>query len=568
MTNHRYTTMPAVCWKAGLLILLWWMSSQALAQGPAIAAASDNSQAVWQWSVPVQGNKGPVQAFLWIPENCRQVRGVVLAQHNMEEISILINPSFRKSMARIGFAEIWVSPSFNHLFNFKEGAGETFNALIDSLAKVSGYAELRYAPIIGLGHSAAASWPYYFAAWAPERTLACISVSGQWPYVRNQFAPDIWTREQNIDYIPSLETMGEYEAAATWSMEGLKERQDHPRMPLSMLAVPAEGHFATSQSKTDFIAFYITKAAHYRLPKKQLPGQAPVLRPVDPASSGWLADKWRPEAPPTAPAAPVKKYTGNKAEAFWYFDEETVRAVEQYGALHKGRKPQLIGFVQQGRLVPQKNTHLQIDLAYLPQQDGLTFTLKGAFYDTVGGGSPRLAAWTGLPVGTPIGHAIGGSPISIDWVAGPFEKIDDTTFRLQLGPGLDPNARQYTGTFIARHPGDDTYKPIVQQAQLIIPATLKEGKEQHISFPVIADQKAGIKSMELKAVSDAGVPVYYYVLEGPAVVKGNELYFTPLPPKAKYPVKITVVAWQYGSKTAPQLQTAMPVTRSFYLRKP
>ncbi|WP_315821575.1 hypothetical protein [Paraflavitalea speifideaquila] len=208
-----------------------------------------------------------MRAFLWIPENCRQVRGVVVAQHNMEELSILADPSFRRVMSGLGFAEIWVSPSFNHFFNFKESAGEVFNAFMDSLAVRSGYPELSYAPVVGLGHSAAASWPYYFAAWNPGRTLACISVSGQWPYVRNTAAPDIWAPEQNIDFIPSLETMGGYEAAASWSREGLQERQAHPHMPLSMLAVPAEGHFATSQRKTDLIALYIKKAAQYRLPK-------------------------------------------------------------------------------------------------------------------------------------------------------------------------------------------------------------------------------------------------------------------------------------------------------------
>lgn len=533
-----------------------------------LSSTAQQQAAIWQWSVPVQGNKGPVRAFLWIPENCRQVRGVVVAQHNMEEISILIDPAFRREMTALGFAEVWVSPSFNHFFNFKEGAGEVFNAFMDSLATCSGYPELSYAPVVGLGHSAAASWPYYFGAWNPERTLACISVSGQWPYARYPAAPDIWSPEQNVDFIPCLETMGEYEAAATWSTEGLKEFQAHPHMPLSMLAAPAEGHFATSRRKTDFIAFYIKKAAQYRLPRKYPKQGPPVLRPVDPAKTGWLADKWRPGAPPSPPAAPVGRYTGNKAEAFWYFDEETAHAVENYGARYKGLKPQLIGIVQEGRMAPQRNTHLQIDLKFLPVQDGITFHLQGEFYDTVGSGSPRLANWTGLPAGSPLGHAAGGGPVTIDWVAGPFTKMNDTTFRLQLAPGLDPNARQHVLTFIARHPGDTQYKPIVQQAQMILPAKLTEGKEQHISFPGIADQRAGIKKLALHATSDAGVPVYYYVLEGPARVEGNTLVFTAIPPKAKYPVRVTVVAWQYGRTMEPRLQSAVPVINSFYLTKP
>ena len=217
-------------------------------------------------------------------------------------------------------------------------------------------------------------------------------------------------------------------------------------------------------------------------------------------------------------------------------------------------------------MAPQRNTHLQIDLKFLPAQDGITFHLRGEFYDTVGSGSPRLANWTGLPAGSPLGHAAGGGPVTIDWVAGPFTNACRASS--SRSPGLDPNARQHVLTFIARHPGDTQYKPVVQQAQMTLPAKLTEGKEQHISFPGIADQRAGIKDLALHAKSDAGVPVYYYVLEGPARVEGNTLVFTAIPPKAKYPVRVTVVAWQYGRATEPRLQSAVPVINSFYLTKP
>src|SRR6202012_4052041 len=117
---------------------------------------------------------------------------------------------FRAALARLNFAGIWVSPPFDHLFRFNAGAGETFDGLMKNLAMVSGYSELTFVPVAPLGHSAAASWPYYFAAWNPGRTLAALSISGQWPYFRNPvFAPDIWG-DRNIDFIPCLESMGEY----------------------------------------------------------------------------------------------------------------------------------------------------------------------------------------------------------------------------------------------------------------------------------------------------------------------------------------------------------------------
>ena len=89
------------------------------------------------------------------------------------------------------------------------------------------------------------------------------------------------------------------------------------------------------------------------------------------------------------------------------------------------------------------------------------------------------------------------------------------------------------------------------------------GKAQCIAFDAIPDQKAGTERLRLRAVSDAGLKVYFYVLEGPAVVEDNQLVFTPLPPRTKYPVKITVVAWQHGLPE--KVQTALPVSRLFLI---
>jgi len=518
----------------------------------------------WQWSVSVHGGKDhkDTRAWLWIPPSCTKVRAVIVAQNNMEELSILENGRFRRRMGELGFAEVWVSPMFDHTFNFTAGAGEVFNRMMDDLADSSGYMELKHSPVIGIGHSAAASWPYYFAAWNPGRTLACISVSGQWPYVRHPaFSPDIWSRDQNIDYIPSLETMGEYEAADSWSAEGLKEREQHPFMPLSMLACPAEGHFAASQKKIDYLALFIKKAAEYRLPDHDPLKGLPRLRKIDPTRTGWLMDKWRYDQAPVATPAPVDRYKGDKAAAFWFFDEEMVRATEQYQSVFRHMQAPLLGYVQEGKVVAQRNTHLQVHLRFLPEEDGISFVLKGAFLDTVPGESPRPAVWTGLPVGAKAGHPEETSAIRIDKVIGAFEKINDTLFRLALGKGMEQASPNYVLTFAAVWPGDSVYKPAVQQAEMVIPVVNVEGVEQHISFPAISDE--GL----LTAVSDAGVPIYYYVMEGPAEIKGGKLYFTPLPPRARMPVKVTVAAWQYGRSIEPKVRTAAAVSRTFFIRK-
>ncbi|WP_217633191.1 hypothetical protein [Mucilaginibacter sp. NFR10] len=526
--------------------------------------------AVWQWSVavkPAGTKRDPSRAFLWISPNCKQVKAVIFAQNNMEEQSILEDPQFRKEMGKLGVAEIWVSPAFNLKFLFNAGAGDQFNTLINDLADISGYSELKTAPVIPIGHSAAASAPYYFGAWNPSRTLACISVSGQWPYVRNVFAPDIWRKDQSLDYIPCLETMGEYEAANTWSDEGLKERQEHPLLPLSMLSNPAQGHFAATLEKTGYLAFYIKKAMQYRLPKNVPPGTVPKLIDIDPTKTGWLVDKWRYNELPAADAAPVGRYKGDASKAFWYFDEETARATITYQAKHRNQKPQLIGCVQHGGVVEQRSTHQQVNLKFEPEADGITFKLHAAFYDTVPGGSPRLPVWAGMPVGSAIGHAAGNIPIAINRITGPVIKINDSTFRLSPQAGFWENPHSYELWFAATHPGDAEYKPAVQQSQMLVPPHNTAGKEQHITFFPVPNQKAHAKGIKLDASSDAQVSVGFYVLEGPAELSGNTLNITAIPPRSRFPVKVTVVAWQYGNSHEPKLQTAMPVEQSFFIEK-
>jgi hypothetical protein len=526
--------------------------------------------AVWQWSVPVKGakdNSGKARAFLWIPPDCKKVKAFLFAQNNMEEQSILENANFRKEMGKLGFAEVWVSPAYDLLFHFDQGAGETFNNIMNELAQVSGYSELNYVPFVGMGHSAAASNPYYMAVWNPERVLAAISVSGQWPYFRHpSFAPDIWGN-RNIDYIPCLETMGEYEAADNWSAEGLKERQAHPLMPLSMLACPAEFHFASSDGKAAYIALYLKKAVQYRMPKNIPDGQAPKLIPIDPTKTGWLVDKWRFDHAPMADPAPVDQYQGDRTQAFWYFDEELANATIAYQARYRNQKPQLIGYTQHGRLLEQHNVHQQFNLKFEPEADGVTFKVHTAFYDTVPGGSPRPAGWAHMQVGAPIGHTESSSPITVDRITGPFVKINDSTFRVHPQKGFYESTHSYELWFSASHPGDNEHKPAVQQALMSIPPRNTQGKEQHITFSAIPNQRSNKKGIKLNAVSDAHVPVGFYIQDGPAEIIGDRLNLTVIPPHSRFPVKVTVIAWQYGNSNEPKLQTAEPVERVFWVTK-
>ena len=60
--------------------------------------------AVYQWSVEVprvEQGKPNSRAFLWIPEKCRELKGVVLGSDNMLEEPIFANANFREGAATV-----------------------------------------------------------------------------------------------------------------------------------------------------------------------------------------------------------------------------------------------------------------------------------------------------------------------------------------------------------------------------------------------------------------------------------------------------------------------------------
>jgi hypothetical protein len=535
---------------------------------PSRAASADS---VWQWSVPM----GKGRAFLWVPPNCKQLRAVVVAQNNMIEQGILEHADFRRALATEGIGEVFIAPIADLVFEFDKGAGGRFDDLMNRLAAVSGYTELKFAPIVPLGHSACASFPWNFAAWNPGRTLAVLSVHGDAPQTNfpgsGRPNPDWGARD--IDGVPGLMVMGEYE----WGDDehgvdrlspALAFRQKHPKTPLAMLAEPGSGHFNYSDQLVRFLAMFVRKAAAERLPAEMPLDQPPVLKPVDP-TKGWLVQRWHLNRPRTVAPAPWAAYQGDPKEAFWAFDEETARAIQDYQADQPGKQPQLLS-ITAGDQPPAEGCGEPVEPPFLPDADGVTFHLKTAFLDTVPGDATHngnAARWAYRPAGSSLGHATGGGPITLRKIVGPAIQTDANTFQFAMNRINSTDDRRNFDIWVwASHPGDAKFKSIVQQAEIHVPQNIA-GAEQHLTFPAIPDQPAGTKSVNLAATSDAGAKVRYYVLAGPAEVDGDVLKFTPIPPRAKFPVKVTVVAWQRGLSGEKKIRAAEPVAREFNLTR-
>ena len=340
---------------------------------------------VWQWSTPVKGmisdeTKQHPQAYLWIPENCKQVKGIVFGQHNMIEEGILEHAYFRKVMAELGFAEVWVTPVVSWMYDTKKGEDKIIADMFKDLAEVSGYQELANAPIVPIGHSAMASFPWNFAAFNPERTLTLVSIHGDAPQTNltGNGKPNPDWGNHNIDGIPSLFIMGEYEWWEKRIQPAYNYIRKHPKSVITLFADAGHGHFDYSDALVKYMADFICQAAKKRFPTKTEINEKPQLNFVKP-ESGWLMDKWRKDSIPLAKAATFKDFKGDRKTAFWVFDKKMARNTEQFYAQARGKKMQYIGLMQNGEIVQPDKTHANYALDFKPLQNDISFTI-GAFF--------------------------------------------------------------------------------------------------------------------------------------------------------------------------------------------
>ncbi|MCF0185172.1 MAG: hypothetical protein HUJ98_01630 [Bacteroidaceae bacterium] len=275
------------------------------------------------------------------------------------------------------------------------------------------------------------------------------------------------------------------------------------------------------------------------------------MEKIDP-SCGWLAEQWHPAQTARAKAAPYAKYKGDKHEAFWYFDQEMANLTEARYDDTRGKEPMFINFIQENQLIPyDENLHVRSLASFQPDQDGVTFHLKPVFVD-----STR----------TSLAHRHQDASIVVKRVCGPVKVIDDSTMRVDFyRMGMNNPKRTWGIVLAAEAPSDCRYKEAVQQIEIKIPFRNTSGERQSILFPSIQDVEHGTKELPLTAVSDQELPVYYYVKEGPATIDGNTLRLTKIPPRSKFPIRVSVVAWQYGIRDS--IQTAEPVERVFYITK-
>ena len=459
-----------------------------LLQGMMVTAAHAvgvGGSGMYQWSVELRGyvsnetGKAPV-AYLWVPDGCKDVKAVILSQQNMTEEAIYKNQNFQAQMKKLGVAMVWVAPAFNNNWDPASGAQGVFEEMMNNLADQSGHREIAHAPVIPLGHSAQATFPWNFAAWNPDRTLCIISFHGDAPRTNlcGYGAANVeWGRNRNIDGIPGLMIEGEYEWWEARVNPALAFRMMYPESCISFLCDTGRGHFDCADRTASYIAKFIQKAIEQRL---NVDGTLRKLNPKD----GYLAERFHSDMigtdgadkgklPEQANAkrpqpAPYTEYQGDKHDAFWYFDKEMADLTESRYQETAGKQVQYVGFEYQGKLV-NYNAKLQGGMAIKIEESDVASAVKSKKPVRI-----QLKAVFTDETHNALSKEHGSKKPYIDVVCGPLKKINDTTFEVYpYEAGWDNPRRSFSAWVVAVVDADGKYKGAVQPLRIDLTEVVK-----------------------------------------------------------------------------------------------
>jgi hypothetical protein len=483
-------------------------------------------------------------SYLWIPERCRRLRGLLILCQNVPEHRLVGHPAIRDVCARNDLGIVWSTPSFWYSKGQKE-YGHIVDFLqrqLDGLAAVSGYDEVATVPWLPMGESGHLLMVDALVEAVPERCMAGIWIKNAHLPPHNRTTPALivygtgqeWGQDK-ADFSHVWNDLKAYDGV-------LKEKMANPDWPLSFVVDGKSGHFDVSERLVNYFAHYIGLVAKARL---STDGSS-RLKAVD-LQHGYLADL----PVPGHERHPVVSYAKAMPEgrgAAWFFDRWSAREAQAFATINWNAESQLPAFADaHGRVAPFDFNGIE-SLTPEMEADGITFHLRGVLLDKL----PENFAGAGQPLAKAPGNP------AIEWLCGPIAPWGDGRFRI----ALDRTWPQHPVYLAVRHPGDSRTRAVVQPISIKLQRN-SEGRKQTIAFEAIQDVQEGAGPIRLMAKSDAGLPVDFYVVAGPAIVRDGRLIFTAIPPRTKVPVSVTVGAWQWGRDTEPKIKTADVVTQTF-----
>lgn len=496
------------------------------------------------------GSTTNATAYLWIPEKCQRLRGLLILCTNVPEHRLVGHPALRKACEENDLGIVWCVPSF---MNFRKTASSDMarqhaptvaflQQLLDGLAKTSGYEEVATVPWLPMGESGHLLMVDALLEHSPDRCIAGIFIKN------SHFAPKNRSTPQLVIFGSSQEwSQDKTDIRSKWNDIGktyegiLRVRKANPQFPLSYVLDGSSGHFDCSETLTAYMADYIRELAKARLPADAA-GGSPALKPAV-LDAGYLADL----PVPGHENKPVLRHSEAPADGRglpWFPSQALAAQAQAIARINWQAQTQLPAVVDaQGQPLPFDFNGISKIKSVAWEADHLTFTVKGKLLDRIPEGF--VAAGEPLAKGP-------GEPMA-EWLNGPVEPLGSGRFRI----ALDRTYGIGSCYLALRQAGTDSIRSIVQPTGVEIGSLRNdEGKRQVITFEKLAALKAGSAPVPLLAKSDAGLPVQFFVRAGPAIVQDGKLVLTPIPPRAKFPVEVKVAAWQWGSPVEPKVRTA------------
>lgn len=509
----------------------------------------------FQYMVPVETEGGGQQAFLWIPAEADQVRGIVAAGLTSIEVDIVRDKKIREVCAEQKLAILFLTCGLKGTKDLQK--------VLDELAEKSGYQELAMAPLFFIGHSAGGPQAQARAVEFAERCFGLYQSRGGGPFNGETLAagvPTLMLTGQFDDYGGLMRDENGREAWETPRDVLMKYRETNPARLASIVIEPGAGHFGWSERSSEYVSMFLKKAAAARIPEKWdiHADSPPELKSID-HTTGWLSDMTI-KAETHAPAA-YGDYAGDKGKAQWHFDEAMARATR---AFHQGmdRKDQFIRW-EDRYWVDAGTRYFFLDLKWVG--DGQTLKVSPTYAEKYPSQHNNQGPqW--LKAGEPVGNS--GTPIRVRNVGGPMVATGPDTLGFKFH-ALAPAGSPQRMTFLAYSEGNDEYRHT--ELPGMMPRGfrgLNQGKNQKITFPELANVKPETDPIPLKATSDAERPVSYYIAYGPATIENGHVKITAIPQRATFPIEVKVVAYQFGSGIEPKVKTASPVEQTFLIEKP
>lgn len=387
------------------------------------ATGAENFKAkgeIFDYAIGTEGER----AMIRLPRNTRKVKAVLYAHQNMTEEVLFRSECFRERMDSLGVAMAFIQRGSQN-WDVADGCQERFERIMSAFAQGTGHPELADAKIIPFGHSAQATFPWNFAAWNPERTLCILSFHGDAPrtnlcgYGRANVE---WGRTRNIDRIPALMVMGEYEWWDARLRPALAFRMMYPDSRISFLCDAGRGHFDLCEETMEYMAKFIEKSLQDPRPKGGKFYSCPM---------------------------PDNEESDDVHEQFWYHDEEMVALTKARYESSKGKKMQYVSAQIDGELLKYNPaSHIKINM----EIDKPIFRLEPVF---VNENREEISA----------DHAQVRPKITI--ISGPVKQIGEYTFEYDPSYfGKDPK-RLWSGiTLCVEADGDTSYKSAVQELNI------------------------------------------------------------------------------------------------------